>query len=177
MPDDVGVEVVLSKDRDSAISALFLAHHRRLVGLALLLVDDQATAEDVVQDAFLALYRRWVWMRDPTAAFSYLRAAVVNGSRSQLRHRRIHRRFELVPATDPDAPSAETTAVERAEYAELLTLVSGLPDRQRQVLVLRYYLDMSEAEIADTLSISQGSVKQHASRGLAALNMRMGATS
>jgi RNA polymerase sigma-70 factor (sigma-E family) len=170
-----GVGTMPGGDRDSALSALFAAHHRGLVGLAYLLVDDLPTAEDVVQDAFLALHRRWIWLRDPNAAYEYVRTAVLNGSRSQLRRRRV--RTGRDADASPPAPSAETTAVEHAEHRELLALVAQLPERQRQVLVLRYFLEQSEAEIAHTLSISAGSVKQHASRGIAALSTRMEATS
>ena len=131
--------------RSDAGATLFRTHHRRLVGLASLLCDDQATAEDVVQEAFAGLYRRWWQLRDPHNAVAYLNRAVVNGGRDHLRRGR------------------------RAESDRLWQAIRSLPRRQRQVLVLRYYLDQSEAEIADTLAISRGSVKQHASRGLAAL--------
>lgn len=157
----------LPRDRDDAVSALFIAHHARLVGLARLLVDDLYTAEDVVQDAFTSLYRRWSWIRDPNAALSYLQASVANGARSKLRRRRTTRNALLVlPGT---MPSAETAAVANEDNRRLMTALCRLPQRQRQVIVLRYYLDQSEAEIAETLSISRGSVKQHASRALTAL--------
>lgn len=162
--------------RDAALTALFTAYHRQLVGFALLLVDDLATAEDVVQDAFLALHRRWLGIRDTQASYEYLRTAVLNGSRSQLRKRRV-RATARQPVTEPDVASAETSALNRAEYDAIVTHLAELPTRQRQVLVLRYYLDQSEAEIASTLSISRGSVKQHASRGLAALTARLEVTS
>ena len=110
-------------------------------------------------------------LRDPAAAFEYLRVAVLNGSRSQLRRRLVRSRRQHT--TEPTMPSPEAAAVQHAERQELLRHLAGLPRRQRQVLVLRYYLDQSEAEIASTLSISTGSVKQHASRGLAALTARM----
>lgn len=174
MRDGAGDVDQLPADRDAAVSALFALHHRRLVGLALLLVDDLPTAEDVVQDAFLALHRRWMWLRDTQAALEYLRMSVLNGARSQLRARRVRKRRD--DASVPIAPSAETTAVELDEHRQVLEQLAGLPQRQRQVLVLRYYLDQSEAEIATTLSISPGSVKQHAARGLAALTARLEAT-
>lgn len=163
--------VALPRDRDEAISALFVAHHARLMGLAKLLVDDLPTAEDVVQDAFTALYRRWPWLRDHGAALGYLQAAVANGARSSLRRRRTVR--EAVLDRPPDTPSAETSAVATDDQRRVVAALVALPTRQRQVLVLRYYLDQSEAEIATTLSISRGSVKQHASRGLAALSGRL----
>lgn len=158
-------------DRDAAITALFLAHHRRLVGLARLLVDDQQTAEDVVQDAFGQLHRRWGWLRDKDAAAHYLQVAVTNGARSALRKRRV-RRAEP-PAALPDAPSAEYAVLGGDDRFELRACIGALPTRQRQVVVLRYYLDLSEAEIADRLEISKGSVKQHAARALAALSARL----
>jgi RNA polymerase sigma-70 factor (sigma-E family) len=162
-------------DRDAGLTTLFLGYHRQLVGFALLLVDDLETAEDVVQDAFLALHRRWTWVRDPQAAYEYLRTSVLNGSRSQLRRRRTRRVLSApLPRT---APSAEATAADHEEQDAVLHELATLSTRQRQVLVLRYYLDQSEAEIARTLQISAGSVKQHASRGLAALTERLEAQS
>ncbi|HVE74325.1 MAG TPA: SigE family RNA polymerase sigma factor [Mycobacteriales bacterium] len=157
----------LPPDRDAAVSALFLAHHARLVGLARLLVDDLPTAEDVVQDAFAELYRRWRWLRDPDAAVGYLRTAVTNGARSRLRRRQVARGKER-PAPG-SAPSAEHLAMDREDHREVVAGVSALPRRQREVVVLRYYLDLSEAEIANTLNISKGTVKAHTSRALAAL--------
>jgi RNA polymerase sigma-70 factor (sigma-E family) len=153
-----------------AVSALFRLHHRRLVGLASLLVDDRETAEDVVQDAFAGLYRRWRHLRDPDAAVADLNRAVVNAGRDHVRRgrRADAARVRMVPAPD-DLLSAEHDAVEHDEADRLWLAVTRLPRRQRQVLVLRYYLDQSEAEIADTLEVSRGSVKRHASRGIAAL--------
>ncbi len=157
-------------DRDAVVSDLFVAHHRRLVGLAALLVDDRESAEDVVQDAFAALYRRWGSVRDPNAAVAYLNRAVVNASRDTLRRRRSadRRRLRLVPRSE-ELDSPEQDAVARQDADRLWAGVTALPARQRQVLVLRYYLEQSEADIAETLGISRGSVKKHASRGLDAL--------
>ena len=156
--------------RTEAVTALFLAHHRRLVGLATLLVDDRESAEDVVQEAFVSLHRRWRHLRDPGAAVAYLNKAVVNGGRDRLRHGR--RVVAILPRMVPvseERASAEQDAVQHDEADQLWLAIAALPTRQRQVLVLRYYLDQSEAEIADTLEVSRGSVKRHASRGLAAL--------
>lgn len=156
--------------RADAVSSLFLAHHRRLVGLASLLVDDRETAEDVVQEAFAGLYLRWRHLRDPNAAVAYLNRTVANGSRDQLRHgRRVTAGLSrLIPRSEA-LSSAEHDAVAHDEADRLWRAVTQLPRRQREVLVLRYYLDQTEAEIADTLGVSTGSVKRHASRGLAAL--------
>ena len=151
-------------------SELFTAHHRRLVGLAALLVDDRSVAEDVVQDAFVALYRHWRGLRDPNAAVAYLNRTVVNASRDVLRRgRRADKAtLQLVPRSD-ELGTAEQDVVARSDGDRLWQAVTALPTRQREVLVLRYYLEQNESEIAETLGISRGSVKQHASRGLRAL--------
>lgn len=168
---DESLASLAALDRDRAITALFAAHHTRLVGLARLLVDDLPTAEDVVQDAFTSLYRRWPWLRDRNAAVAYLQASVANGARSNLRRRRTAR---SVHHEEPEpVPSAEATVVHGEDRRSLITALTYLPLRQRQVLVLRYYLDQDESEIAETLSISRGSVKKHASRALAALTVRL----
>lgn len=166
---DVGDQIG-STDRVETISALFRAHHRRLVGLASLLVDDRLTAEDIVQEAFAGLYRRWHALRDPQAAITYLNRAVVNAGRDELRNgRRIIAGIRRMPPRSEELASAEHAAVEHAESDRLWQTICRLPHRQRQVMVLRYYLDQSEAQIAETLGVSAGSVKQHASRALAAL--------
>ena len=161
----------LPRDADEAVRARFYAHHARLVGYARLLVDDLGTAEDVVQDAFVSLHRHFGSLRDPGAALPYLRAAVANGARSQIRRLRVAR--TRGSAFVADVPSAESTAVLHEDHREVLAGLAALPLRQRQVLVLRYYLDLTEAEIASTLEISRGSVKAHASRALAALTTRL----
>jgi RNA polymerase sigma-70 factor (sigma-E family) len=152
------------------LSNLFLAHHRRLVGLAALLVDDHETAEDVVQEAFAGLHRQWRKLRDQGSAVTYLNRAVVNGGRDRLRRKRriVTALPRMVPVSE-ERSSAEQDAVRHEEADRLWKAITALPYRQRQVLVLRYYLDQSEAEIADTLEVSRGSVKVHASRGLATL--------
>lgn len=163
-------EAPAGRDGVDVVSDLFMAHHRRLVGLASLLVDDQQSAEDVVQEAFAGLYRRWRHVRDPNSAVAYLNRAVVNGSRDSLRRRR--RAGSAMSRLEPRAEeqdSAEREVVRHQDADGLWAAVTALPTRQRQVLVLRYYLDQSEAEIAEVLDISRGSVKKHASRGIAAL--------
>jgi RNA polymerase sigma-70 factor (sigma-E family) len=152
------------------VSELFIAHHRRLVGLAALLVDDRSVAEDVVQDAFVALYRHWRGLRDPNAAVAYLNRTVVNASRDVLRRgRRADKATLQLMSRCDELGSAEQDVVARSDGDRLWQAVTALPTRQREVLVLRYYLEQNESEIAETLGISRGSVKQHASRGLAAL--------
>lgn len=155
----------------AAVTELFHHHYRRLVGLAGLMVDDRETAEEVVQDAFEALYRNWDRLRDPHAAVAYLNRSVVNGSRSKLRRRMTERAYDL-PDAGVDA-SAETGGLDISRRHDLVVAVRQLPRRQREVVVLRYFLDLSEAEIADWLGVSTGSVKRHASRATDALRRRM----
>lgn len=160
-------------DRDAAVTELFLAHHARLVIVAQMIIGDVATAEDVVQDAFASLYRRWPWLREKGAAIGYVHSSVVNGARSGLRQRRRMPTTQLVDAAMSPAPAADDDALRHDAQRALTEELAALPIRQRQVIVLRYYLDQSEAEIAATLSISKGSVKKHAARALATLGTRL----
>ncbi|WP_121000598.1 SigE family RNA polymerase sigma factor [Saccharothrix australiensis] len=152
---------------------LYRQHRMRLVRLALLLVDEPATAEDVVQEAFTGLHRNWSNLRDAQAAVGYLRTAVVNGSRSVLRRRKTAR--DYTPPHVANARSAESLAMLTAEHQAVVAALSQLPPRQREVLVLRYYGDLSEAEIAEATGISKGTVKSTASRALDALQKIMAA--
>jgi RNA polymerase sigma-70 factor (sigma-E family) len=149
---------------EPTLEALYSAHRLRLVRLAVLLVDDQGSAEDVVQDAFAALHARWPRLHDPHRALAYLTTSVVNGSRSVLRRRRTARAY--VPPHEPPGASPEAELLLAEEQRELLAAVRRLPERQRQVLVLRYWSDLSEAQIAETLGLSRGGVKSTASRAL-----------
>ncbi len=150
---------------------LYRQHWMRLVRLAILLVDEPATAEDVVQEAFTGLHRHWAGLRDEAAALGYLRTAVVNGSRSVLRRRRTARAY--VAPHSVNARSAESLAMLTAEHQAVVTALGSLPRRQREVLVLRYYGSMSEAEIAESTGVSRGTVKSTASRALDALQRIM----
>jgi len=121
----------------------------------------------VVQDAFVAMHDAWQRLRDAENALAYLRQAVVNRSRSVLRHRVVVDR-NLVKAP-PDMPSAEHGAMVLLERSAVIAALRGLPERQREAIVLRYYADLSEAEIAATMGISRGAVKSHTARGMTAL--------
>lgn len=157
------------------LAELYAAHRLSLVRLAVLLVDDQASAEDVVQDAFASLAGRLQQVRDPHAALGYLRTSVVNGSRSALRRRRTARGY--VPPRDVEPPGPDDRAVLAEEHREVLVALDRLAPRQREVLVLRYWSGLSEAEIADACGTSRGSVKSTASRAIAALEQIMQSTS
>lgn len=154
-------------DPATGLAAAYDRHYASLVRLASLLLDDVGACEEVVQDAFVNVWRRPPELAAADRLPAYLRSAVLNGARSQLRRRRVRRRHDHAEAQS--VPAAEVTVVAGLGDDEVLAALRALPDRQREVLVLRYYLDLSEAEIADTLGISAGSVKTHASRGLAAL--------
>ena len=156
-------------DADTALERLYAAHWRRLVRLSVLLVHDVGTAEEIVQDAFVAVHARSSKLRDPDLALAYLRQAVVNRSRSALRHRAVVRRQAAREAPPPTAPASDEPSLAAARREAVLRALRELPIRQREVLALRYYLDLSEAEIAETLGISRGAVKSHASRGSATL--------
>jgi RNA polymerase sigma-70 factor (sigma-E family) len=159
--------VAVAWDADQAVTALYSAQYRSLVRLAALLVRDVATAEEVVQDAFVAMHGAWRRLREPDKALSYLRQSVVNRSRSVLRHRAVVEKY--APKGLPDAPSAENGAIVELERSAVVKALGALPNRQREALVLRYYGDLSEAEIAQTMGISRGAVKSHTARGMAAL--------
>lgn len=159
--------VAVAWDADQAVTALYSAHYRSLVRLATLLVRDVATAEEVVQDAFVAMHGAWRRLREPDKALSYLRQSVVNRSRSVLRHRAVVEKY--APKGLPDAPSAENGAIVELERSAVVKALRALPTRQREALVLRYYGDLSEADIAHTMGISRGAVKSHTARGMAAL--------
>ena len=154
-------------DADEALTVLYAAHYRRLVRLAALLLDDVGTSEEIVQDAYVKMHAAWRRIRDPHAAEAYLRTTVVNLARSRMRHRQVAERHPAKPM--PDAASAEHGALELLERQEVIRGLRRLPVRQRECLVLRYYADLSEAQIADAMGISTGAVKSHASRGMAAL--------
>ena len=156
-------------DADDALEQLYAAHWRRLVRLSVLLVRDVATAEEVVLDAFVAVHARWSKLRDPDKALAYLRQTVVNRSRSALRHRAVVAQHAAREAVPRPQPGADESALVTDRRVAVLDAMRELPDRQREVLALRYYLDLSEAEIAEALGISRGAVKSHASRGSATL--------
>lgn len=164
----------LPADADAAITVLYGRHHVEMVRLAVLLVRDEPLAEDVVHDAFITLHRRWSTLKEPAAAIGYLHRSVVNGCRSAQRRRVVASRW--VRRQDPReqrAPAAEQSVLASQQRDRVLDALADLPRRQREVMTLRYYRDLSEEEIADVLGISRGSVKTHASRGAAALRQML----
>jgi RNA polymerase sigma-70 factor (sigma-E family) len=154
-------------DAEQAVTAMYITHYRSLVRLAAVLVGDAATAEEIVQDSFIAMHGAWRRLRDNDKALSYLRQSVMNRSRSVLQHRVVVDRNAPKPA--PDMPSAEQGAPTLLERTQVVEALRSLPPRQREALVLRYYGDLSEAQIATTMGISRGAVKSHTARAIASL--------
>jgi RNA polymerase sigma-70 factor (sigma-E family) len=151
-----------------AVTALYEAHALGLIRLAVVMLGDRPAAEDVVQEAFYGLYRRWHALSDTANALAYVRSSVINGCRTALRRR--VRQLTLVGAEQPgESDSAESAALLGEEHRQVLLAIRRLPSRQREALVLRYYLDLDEAEIATSMRISRGTVKSTTSRALAAL--------
>ena len=149
------------------VTELYAGYYNQLVRLALLLVHDLQTAEEVVQDAFEAMHKAWRRLRDSEKALSYLKQTVVNRSRSVLRHRKVVDLHSPKPA--PDEPSAEHAVLTLLERSAVVSALRALPERQREAIVLRYYGDFSEADIARAMGISRGAVKSHTARAMAAL--------
>lgn len=167
-----GAAAVEGLDREEAVAVLFAAHHLPMVRLAVLLGADDA--EDVVAEAFYQLYRRWPRLRSADAAAAYLRSVVVNLTRMRIRHLQVVRRHSVRSGQVPDhVASGEDRAVLRDDQQALVDAVCELPTRQREALVLRFWLDLRESEIANAMGISAGAVKAHVSRGMAALSRRL----
>jgi RNA polymerase sigma-70 factor (sigma-E family) len=163
------------------VTELYQAHALSLARLALVMLGDASAAEDVVQDAFLGLYRRWDRLTDPSGAQSYLRTSVLNGCRTALR--RHSRHGVLSDGSDahdaafagPSAESAEAIVTRGEEHRAVLAAIRRLPGRQREALVLRYYLDLTEDQTAEAMQVSRGTVKSSTSRAIAAVGRMLGA--
>jgi RNA polymerase sigma-70 factor (sigma-E family) len=154
-------------DASDVVTEIYTAHYNQLVRLAVMLVHDVQTAEEVVQDSFEAMHLAWRRLRDTEKALSYLRQAIVNRARSVLRHRKVVEMHAPKPA--PDEQSAEHAALTLIERSAVTSALRSLPARQREAVVLRYYGDFSEADIAKAMGISRGAVKSHTARAMAAL--------
>jgi RNA polymerase sigma-70 factor (sigma-E family) len=154
-------------DAEQAVAQLYSAHYQALVRLATSLVRDAATAEEVVQDAFVAMRSGWRRLGDAEKALAYLRQAVVNRCRSVLRHRTVAGGNPQQAL--PDTPGAGHGALGLLEQAAARAALRGLPDRQREAIMLRYDAGLSEDESAAAMGISRGAVKSHTARGLSAL--------
>jgi RNA polymerase sigma-70 factor (sigma-E family) len=156
---------------EAPLAALFEEHAQALVGVAWALIGDRSGAEDIVQEAFIRLRSAWPRLREQDQAGSYLRSTVVNLARSRHRHRLVVLRHPDIAV--PDAVSAEEAGVLREDQREVVAAVRRLSRRQRECLVLRYYAELREAEIASALGISVNSVKTYLARGLVSLERKL----
>jgi len=156
-------------ERDLRLEALHRDQYVALVRLATLVVGDVGLAEQITQDAFVRLHLRWRRVRDLDRAPAYLRSAVLNGARSQLRRRSVRDRLDARRTVAPAPESPEAATLGRAEHERVVAALRALSSRQREAVALRFYLDLSEDEMAAAMGVSNGSVKTHLHRGLAAL--------
>jgi RNA polymerase sigma-70 factor (sigma-E family) len=159
---------------DELVTALYQEHATGLIRCAVVILGDRAMAEDVVQEAFCGLYRRWDSLSEPAKALEYVRSAVLNRSRNVLRSRARRTRVGLSVMV-PAASSAEDQALLGEEHRAVLAGLRQLPPRQREALALRFLADLDEPEIAELMGISRGTVKSTVSRGIAALGQQLGA--
>lgn len=159
------------READRLLAALYDSEYQPLVRLAALLCGDRSIAEDVVQDCFVAMHGAFARLRESDKAVAYLRRSVVNRARSVLRHRAVVDRNQ--PKPPPDEPSAEHGAITLLERSAVVAALRTLPTRQREAVVLRFYLDLPEREVAATMRISQGAVKSHMARAMAALRSQL----
>ncbi|MGP3958032.1 sigma-70 family RNA polymerase sigma factor [Nonomuraea sp. 3N208] len=157
------------------VASIFAEHHVGLARLALIMVGDQATAEDVVQEAFARAHAGRARLRDSHKALAYVRSAVLNGCRSVQRRRAMA--FRRAVPYEPPVWSAESAAIVGDERREVFLALRARPRRQREALTLRYYFDLSDQEIAETMGISASAVRSTIARALAALARTLGENS
>ncbi len=161
------VPVRPAAEAELAIIAIYDSEYWSLVRMSAMLLGDVGSAEEVVQDSFIAVHAAWRRLRDVDRAVHYLRRSVLNRSRSVLRHRAVVDRH--MPTQEPDMPSAEHAAMTQLERSAVISALRALPARQREALVLKFYLDLPEDQVAAAMNISAGAVKSHTSRAKAAL--------
>jgi RNA polymerase sigma-70 factor (sigma-E family) len=170
--EELGARLVAAQATDvgDALTTLHRENYAGLVRLATIVLGDPGLAEQVVQDAFVRLQMRWRGMRGIDRPAAYLRSAVLNGCRSQLRRHRVRDRHASRRTVPPALVGPETAALAQDDHDRVIAALRTLPARQREAVVLRYYLDLGEADIAAAMRVSAGSVKTHLHRGLAALS-------
>ncbi len=156
-------------DARQQVTALFEAHALGLVKLAKVMLGDQSMAEDVVQDASFGMYRKWGSMHDRDKALGYLRTSVLNGCRTAHRNRTRRDRALLLAPDAGGIVSAEESALVGEANREVLAALRALPARQREAVVLRHYLGLTEEQAAQAMNITRGTVKSATSRGLSTL--------
>jgi RNA polymerase sigma-70 factor (sigma-E family) len=161
---------------ERAVTELYEARALEMIRLAHVILGDRQRAEDIVQEAFCGLYRRWAKLSDTANAVPYLRSCVLNGCRSAMR-RPGRPAGEAAAAPAEAAVSAEAAVLTLEERREVIQAVRRLPGRQREALVLRFYLGLSAEESAAAMGIGAGTVRSAISRGLASLHRMLGENS
>ena len=156
------------------VSAIYQDHAVGLIRLAVVMLGDRAAAEDAVQDAVIGLYSRWSQLADTSKALGYVRSSVLNRCRSELRSRMRAQRRAARQIVSHESASAEVMALITEEHRQVLLALRRLPPRQREALVLRFYLDLPVPEIAAAMGVTEGTVKSTTSRGLTALAQLLG---
>jgi RNA polymerase sigma-70 factor (sigma-E family) len=166
------VDGATAQDVDEAIATLYASHYTNLVRTGGLLLSNFGEGEELAQEAFARLYTAWGRIEQPEHAVPYLRATVVNLARSRLRRRAVVRRHR-VEAEGP-TPGPEQATLDADDRRAMLATLRRLPARQREAVILRYYGELHQAEVAQAMGISPGAVKSHLHRGLAALAQELG---
>ncbi len=156
-------------ERRAFVERMYHAESANLVRLARLFTDDRTGAEDIVQEAFIRLYRSADRIKDTSKSAAYLRSIVLNLARDTNRRGLLSLRHQDAMIDDRQPVRPDDAVVRSADEEEVMQALSLLSARQRDCLVLRFYMELSEREIAETLAISQNSVKTHCRRGMAAL--------
>jgi RNA polymerase sigma factor (sigma-70 family) len=169
-------DMATGQARAELVDVLFRRHYAALLRLGVVMLGSREAAEDVVQDAFMALHRHRSGLRDPDAAEAYLRSAVLNGCRSWIRRQITRRAPRPLMLVREQEESPEDATVTRDEVGSLVAVMRTLARRQREVLACRYVLELSVAETAQLLQITEGSVKSHTHRGLQSLQQRIEVT-
>jgi RNA polymerase sigma factor (sigma-70 family) len=171
-----GRDASAEPSRDALVEVLFRRHYTELLRLAVVMLGSRESAEDAVQEAFVALHRNWRKLRDPEAAEAYLRSVVLNRCRSSVRRLIAQRAPRPLMLVREHQESPEDTTVGRDEVGSLVAAMRTLARRQREVLACRFVLELSVAETARLLEMSTGSVKVHTHRGLQVLQQRIEVT-
>lgn len=158
-------------EADREVTALYLAHYRPLVRVAALLVQDLATAEEIVQDSFVAVHAAWRRLPDADQALCYLHRSVVDRCRSALRQHVVV--DKMAPRLAPDLPTGQGEMSIEVERSAFISALWTLPARQREIVVLRYFADLPATQIASATGISEGAVKAHAARAMSSLRAEL----
>jgi RNA polymerase sigma-70 factor (sigma-E family) len=174
LPDPVWMRTMAGDSAEASVKALYADHAAALIRLAYVMLGDRPGAEDVVQDAFCGLYRNWDRLANQGSALYYVRSSVVNGCRSALRRRALARKLTTY---QPPSVSAEAAVLGREERQQVMRAVRALPSRQREALVLRFYLDLPDDEIARVMGIRPSTVRSATHRALKALGQYLEETS